>query len=280
MKLIGDSGATTTDWVIYDPKTKQQTDFKTEGLSPVYMNDDEIRQVLLSEVLPHLNDEQLDEIFFYGAGCARGSRRARMIDIFSDVFGAAEITVEGDLVAVARALAGNDRGIIAILGTGSASGLCDHGEIIDQVKSLGFYIGDEGSAAHLGQLVLQAYFYRDMPDDLKTAFEKMYGERIPVITEELYASKTPSRYAGDFAKFCYEHRDHEFTQKLIRKNFTDFVAAHIVKYPGYKNLPFSAIGSLAYHFADELTEVLTESGVTVKTIVQNPIEKLVEFHIQ
>jgi glucosamine kinase len=278
MKLIGDSGATTTDWVIYDPKTKQQTAFKTEGLSPVYMNDDEIRHVLFSEVLPHLNDQQVDEICFYGAGCARGSRRARMTDIFTDVFGAAEIMIEGDLVAVARALSGNDRGIIAILGTGSASGLCDHGDIVDQVKSLGFYIGDEGSAAHLGQLVLQAYFYRDMPDDLNQSFENMYGERIPVITEELYASSTPSRYAGDFAKFCYEHREHEFVQNLIRKNFADFVAAHIVKYEDYKNLPFSAIGSLAHHFADELTAVLTDSGITVKTIVQNPIKKLVEFH--
>lgn len=276
--LIGDSGATTTNWALYDNKKDHTSFFDTQGLSPVFMNDQEIEDSLRNEVLPHLGNLSIEKVFFYGAGCARGSRQQRMRDVFVKVFSSANVFVEGDLVAVARALCGTNRGIIAILGTGSASGLCDQGEITDQVKSLGFYIGDEGGAAHLGRLLLQSYYYRDLPETLRQLFEEKYKDRIKTITEDLYASSTPSRYVGDFAKFCSDYKTDPFIQGLIKQNFKSFVMAHIKKYDGYQNLPLSIIGSTAHHFETELREVLAENGIQVKKIVDTLIYDLALAH--
>lgn len=279
--LIGDSGATTTGWALCNTETGEIKNFETQGLSPVFLSDEEIEKVMQEEVLPHLSSEtSLDKIFFYGAGCARGSRQERVLGIFEKVFPQSKVSVEGDLVAVVRALCGKSRGVIAILGTGSASGLCDHGVLLDQVKSLGFYIGDEGSASHIGRLVLQGYFYREMPEDLMRKFEKMFPADVTALTEKLYASQTPSRYVGTFAKFCSENREEEFIQNLLEKNFQQFIDAHIVKYEGYKNETLHVVGSVAFHFEDELARVLKKNNIQLGSVSQNPLEKLVAYHLE
>jgi N-acetylglucosamine kinase-like BadF-type ATPase len=279
MILIGDSGATSTQWALYNEEGKEVQFFETEGLSPVFLSDEEIEKIIREKLLSEISEpEKISAVYFYGAGCARGSRQERMTKIFENIFSGTQLSIEGDLVAVARALCGNDRGMIAILGTGMASGLCDGGKIIDQVKSLGFYIGDEGSAAHLGRLIIQKYFYREMPDDLLESFEKTYSEILPVLTEELYASSTPSRYVGQFAKFASQHREHDFIQKLIEKNFQQFIDAHIMKYAGSHDLPLCVVGSVAHHFTEELKKVLAKNNLQFGKVAQDPIEGLVEYH--
>ena len=49
----------------------------------------------------------------------------------------------------------------------------DGEKIIDNVPSLGFILGDEGSGGYFGRKLLQAYYYREMPDDLKKSIEAL-----------------------------------------------------------------------------------------------------------
>ena len=81
----------------------------------------------------------------------------------------APIEVYSDLMAAARAYAGAS-GIACILGTGSNSCLYDGTEITEHISPLGFILGDEGSGAVLGKLLVG--------DCLKRQFAGAFGSEV------------------------------------------------------------------------------------------------------
>src|SRR4051812_46609260 len=83
-----------------------------------------------------------------------------------NVFPESAIEVEHDLTGAARALCGNRKGIVVILGTGSNSGYYNGKKIIRNSPGLGYVLGDEGSGAYLGKKVLQHYLYKTFDDEL------------------------------------------------------------------------------------------------------------------
>lgn len=66
------------------------------------------------------------------------------------------------MLAAARGLCGHEAGIACILGTGSNSCFYNGEEIVNNISPLGFILGDEGSGAVLGKLLVG--------DVLKTSF--------------------------------------------------------------------------------------------------------------
>jgi N-acetylglucosamine kinase-like BadF-type ATPase len=58
------------------------------------------------------------------------------------------------MLAAARGLCGHNPGIACILGTGSNSCYYNGKDIVDNVSPLGFILGDEGSGAVLGKLLV------------------------------------------------------------------------------------------------------------------------------
>ena len=58
------------------------------------------------------------------------------------------------MLAAARGLCGHEAGIACILGTGSNSCFYNGEEIVNNISPLGFILGDEGSGAVLGKLLV------------------------------------------------------------------------------------------------------------------------------
>ena len=72
-----------------------------------------------------------------------------------------QIYVGTDVEGAARAaFHGDERGLLVVLGTGSICARVVNGVIQEQSHSLGFAIGDEGSAADIGKRLLKGYFRR------------------------------------------------------------------------------------------------------------------------
>ena len=62
--LIADSGSTKTDWSLTDGQGNVVMTCKTQGINPIHMQDDEVLQILKSElILP----ESPQEVYFYGS---------------------------------------------------------------------------------------------------------------------------------------------------------------------------------------------------------------------
>ena len=72
-----------------------------------------------------------------------------------------QIYVGTDVEGAARAaFHGDERGLLVVLGTGSICARVVNGVMQEQSRSLGFAIGDEGSAADIGKRLLKGYFRR------------------------------------------------------------------------------------------------------------------------
>jgi N-acetylglucosamine kinase-like BadF-type ATPase len=227
-KLIADSGATKAEWCLVTA-SKKKTIF-TQGISPYFLNSEQIREVLLKELCPKLKSAQVDEIFYYGTGCA-AAENARMIKkTLEKVFPGPPIEVTHDLMAAARSLCKHEKGIACILGTGSNSCYYDGKKIMKNSPGLGFILGDEGSGAYLGRKILQYYLYDTFDDELRAKFDAKYVTTRAEILESIYKKPLPNRYLAGFAVFLAENRGHYMVENILQDGLNDFFFTHLRKY--------------------------------------------------
>ena len=154
MILIADGGSTTVEWCVLDEE-KIVKRVSTTGMNAMMLGESEMAGIIGRELMPHLLGLAIDEVQYYGAGCLFDNICANVRNaIGANIPAASRITVETDLLAAARAVCGNKPGIVCILGTGSNSCYYDGTRIADNVPSLGYILGDEGSGAVLGKMLV------------------------------------------------------------------------------------------------------------------------------
>ena len=274
MRLIADSGATKADWVGIS-SSEARFSWHTGGLSPAHMTREDIVRVLREELMPH-TAEAVDSIFFYGAGCTPGLSPV-VERALAEAFPQAAVRVESDLVGAARALCGEERGIACILGTGSASCEYDGIGIVKQVPSLGYVLGDEGSGAVLGRMLVADFLKGRLPQEASEAFAAAHGITVADAVEYVYRRPLPARYLASFVPFMHEHRHAEGIRGIIATAFDAFFERNISAYDT-RSLSVNFVGSVAYFFEEELREAAARAECRVVRIVRRPIEALAEYH--
>lgn len=277
MILIADSGSTKTDWRVMDA-TGVYEQVLTAGINPQYLESSQIHSIFEAELLPHLKAKNPSSIYFYGAGCSSADRNLRVELALKKLFPNSGVLIDHDLLSAARALCGHKPGVACILGTGSNSCLYDGRNIVDNVPSLGFLMGDEGSGAYLGKMLIKAYLYRELPDELASTLKKRYNLTKNGILDSVYDSDMPSTYLATFAKFMHEKRKDPVVHAMIYQNFDEFFERHVCKYKGYTEIPVNFVGSVAFHFSDTLHQVAKKYGVHIGTIIKSPSEGLIAYH--
>lgn len=279
MILIADSGSTKTDWRLLG-EAGEQKEIHTAGINPQYLNTSQIFHIIEAGVLPQLGSRQPAAIYYYGAGCSSVDRNKLVEDALRQAFPNSELHVDHDLLAAARALCGTEPGIACILGTGSNSCEFDGEQITDQIPSLGFLMGDEGSGAYLGKMLIRAFLYRELPYNLMQELKNQYNLSKEEILTTVYNAEMPGTYLATFARFLSENRAHPVLHEIIFRNFEIFFRRHLSKYQGFKTLPIHFVGSIAYHFADVLKEVADKFQVRMGIILQSPCDGLIRYHQQ
>jgi glucosamine kinase len=275
-KLIADSGATKAEWCLLK-NGKKKTVF-TQGISPYFLNTEQITALLLKELSPKLKNETVDEVFYYGTGCANPRNAKSVKRAVSALFKEAKVEVNHDLMAAARAMCGRKKGIACILGTGSNSCYYDGRKIVKNSPGLGFILGDEGSGAYLGKKVVQYYLYRTFDDDLRGRFDAAYTTNASEILESVYKKPLPNRYLAGFCKFLADNRGHYMIENIIEDGLNDFFFTHLCKYRETWTLPVSFAGGVAFGFQDVLKQLCNSYEFELGKIMKNPMEGLVEYH--
>ncbi len=277
MVIIADCGSTKCDWLIVKGGRDQQLE-NTVGFSPFFHSSTEIREIVETQLCPKIDPRAVTHLWFYGTGVHDEHRAAIIHAPLQLLFPTAVIEVDHDLLGSARAACGRTAGIACILGTGSNSCYYDGEKIVDNVPSLGWLLGDEGSGTHLGKALLRALFYRELPHDLVLAFEKEHPEGLDAIKDKVY-EKGANRYLAQFTKFLGENMTHPFIKNLVAKSLGDFLDCHVLKYSGARSVPVSFVGSIAYHFQPILEECMKTRGLQLGNIIRKPIYPLAEFHL-
>jgi hypothetical protein len=276
MTIVADCGSTKCDWLILHGERNHQLE-NTVGFSPFFHASEEIKGIVEEQLLPKINADQVTHLWFYGTGVHDDYRAEIVSKALTACFPNAQVEVEHDLLGAARAVCGHTAGIAGILGTGSNSCYYDGKTIVDNVPSLGWVLGDEGSGTHLGKALVRAWFYRELPADLNAAFVAAHPEGATAIKDRAY-EKGANSYLATFTKFLGEHASHPYIQSLVADSLGEFLDRHVLKYSGAQNVPVHFVGSIAHHFQDILMKCMEERKLKLGNIVRKPIYPLADFH--
>ncbi len=279
MILIADSGATKTEWRIINGKDSMQ-DVVTAGINPHYQSSEAIVQILEEAIDKGRFKRKLEGIYFYGAGISSVDKVDQVKSAIEYSFVGSRVKVETDVLGVARALCGREPGMIGILGTGSAACQYDGKAITYQVPSLGFILGDEGSGAHLGKLLVAAYLRNELAPRISEQFYATHKLTKESALREVNVGRTPSRYLGSLARFLKEHLDDPFVYQLVYSSFDQFINKNVLPLPGNSELTLHFCGGTAFHFSSVLTSVCKEYGISIGQIVKSPLEGLTTYHLE
>ncbi|MGQ0739883.1 MAG: N-acetylglucosamine kinase [Bacteroidota bacterium] len=276
IKLIADSGATKAEWCLLGNGKKKT--IITQGISPYFLNTEQITDLLLKELKPKLKQVQVDEIYYYGTGCANPVNAKSVKKAVSRVFPGAKVDVQHDLMAAARSLCGREKGIACILGTGSNSCYYDGKKIVRNSPGLGYVLGDEGSGAYLGKKVIQYYLYGTFDDELRGRFDLTYTTNTAEILENVYKKPLPNRYLASYAKFLAENRGHYMIENIIEDGLNDFFFNHLCKYREIWTLPVHFTGGVAFGFKDVLQQLCASYEFEPGKVIKAPMEGLIDYH--
>ncbi len=276
VKLIADSGATKAEWCLLGDGKKKTV--ITQGISPYFLNTEQIKELILKELKPKLKNIEVDEVYYYGTGCANPDNAKSVKKAVGKVFTDAKIEVNHDLMAAARALCGHEKGIACILGTGSNSCYYNGKRIVKNSPGLGYVLGDEGSGAYLGKKVIQYYLYGTFDYELRGRFDLTYTTTVTEILENVYKKPLPNRYLAGFARFLAENRGHYMIENIIEDGLNDFFFNHLCKYRESWTLPINFAGSVAFGFKDVLQQLCNSYEFDLGKVMKNPMEGLVAYH--
>lgn len=277
-KLIADAGSSKIDWVLLSD-TGEVVDRTTSIGINALMNDAPHLEAAFGKVADKLGiTESLNEIHYYGAGCATPQICAKVSDALGAVWPAGRIHVCSDLLGAARAHFSDQRGIICILGTGSNSGLYDGRDISHNIPPLGFILGDEGSGAALGKRLVGDAFKGHLPKSIRDQFMNTYELSLADILDYTYKRPAANRFLASLVPFLSERLWNPYIYSLVREEFTLFFKRNVAMYSGARSMPLAFTGSIAYHFADILREAADRQGFKISAITASPMEGLIKFH--
>lgn len=279
MILLADSGSTKTDWGLVE-NGKLVKRLRTSGMNPFQMSEEAITEEIKTHLVPELPGTVLDEVHFYGAGCTKEKQpiveRALRVNLTIN----GECEVASDMLGAARGICGHKPGIACILGTGSNSCSYDGKNLVKNVSPLGFILGDEGSGAVLGKLLVGDVLKNQMPEAITKRFFEKYKLTSAEIIDRVYRQPKPNTFLASFVPFLEENIDEPKIYNLVKESFRSFLRRNVMQYDGWQTLPIGFNGSIAKIYKKPLLEALEEEGMHLGRIIQTPMEAMVEYHVE
>ncbi|PID93355.1 MAG: N-acetylglucosamine kinase [Bacteroidetes bacterium] len=277
MILIADSGSTKTDWVLLN-QNQAMTFVQTAGFNPYYSDPSVLKQIISEHLEKKISSERIRKVFFYGSGCSTASKQELVRSILLKFYPGATIEVYHDLLGSARAVLKDEPGIACILGTGSNSCLYDGHEVVENVPSVGYFYGDEGSGTDFGKRLMAHYLRDTLPLDIRNALEEEFKLSFEKVMDAIYNQPLPNAFFGSFSPFIHERSTDPFIKNIIESSFSDFFVHQVSRYTNYKNQKLSFVGSVAYHYRAILEGVAQKFAMTVAHVLPNPVEGLIEYY--
>ena len=213
-----------------------------------------------------------DRIHYYGAGVNNMEALAALRHFFSATD---NLQIYSDLVAVG--VAAGKPSITAILGTGSNAGYWDGDHCHTNTISLGWAMGDSGSAAAIGKALMTAFAYGEMPQPLKNQWNDFIGKPMSELVGDIYRAPRPAVILGQLAKFCSQV-DHDSIKKVVINEFESFTKTRVVPLSKMSTTNhIVAVGGVATAFHEHLAQVLNQFGFRLIKSMPSAMDNLEPF---
>lgn len=273
--LTGDIGSTGGHWAWLSQD--REITFTTRGYNPL-MHDETLLTQMLDEVESHLPGP-VKQVVYYGTGIISDSVRAQITGSLHRRFGEMPVECQSDMLASARAvLQGAGESVVCILGTGSNSCLFDGSHILQQIPSLGFPLGDEGSGADIGRSMVRLYYYGMLPAGIHAEMSAILPADRRAFLELYRHHPAGNRFLAELVPIAAQHRHSSPIAQMLRECFRTFARLHVAPY-GIDG-PVHMTGGIASVFREEITEVLKEEALVPGVFLKNPISGIIAFHRQ
>ena len=113
----------------------------------------------------------------------------------------------------------------------------------------------------------------------KEIFDKFldeYGLSVSVIMDKVYREPFPNRFLASLCPFLNKNRDNEEIHNLLVNSFRGFFNRNIKKY-NYSEYDVNFVGSIGYHFKDEVKEAAEIESIKTGSFIKSPMEGLIDF---
>jgi len=275
MILVADSGSTKTTWAVVETGNKTVT----EGLNPLFVTDEQVHTVCQTVHKQLFASDNPSRIYFYGAGCGNILQQSRMQKLLEKEFSATQVTVETDMLGACRAVSDNKATLVGILGTGSNVCYYDGEKIAAKSVSLGYILGDEGSANYMGRMLLTDYLTGKMPEDIATLFHEAYPYSYEEWIDRIYNKPNANRFLASLARFATDHIDLMERENNIWYVVDQWHSAQLGDLIMQTHCcHIDIVGGFAKAIESGLRKTLTDYGIEVGIVVADPIDGLIEFH--
>ena len=137
-------------------------------------------------------------------------------------------------------------------------------------------MGDEGSGAVLGKLLVGSLLKGVLGNQLREKFILQYGYSEGEIIDRVYRHPFPNRFLASFTPFIKENIHEPLMHKLVLDSFIAFFSRNVLPLE-CEEYEVNMVGSIAYHFKDILEEAAAKCNMKLGRIVQSPMEGLIDY---
>ena len=276
MIVIVESGATKSDWRVLTDDGCQIARFLHPGTNVSSMSLVKVKEIL-AEGLASVSEFNADSFFLYTAGVVTDEIKSELKDFILSKIAFSELEIHNDLLGAARGALGRQKGVAAIMGTGSNTCFYDGVNFTQKVASGGFILGDDGSASALGRLFISDYIKNLIPAEVSSELEAQFDVSYQTIVENVYRGIAPARYLGGFAPFIVSHYDNPYIKEMVDRNFQNFIDRSLKMYDT-KSYPVGVVGGFGYACREIFQRLCEASGINVLGFNSEPIEGLIRYH--
>jgi glucosamine kinase len=276
MLLVADAGNSKTTWSLTD--TEKILECVTgEGISP-YFDDESQIAAKIRNALSGFPLDQITSVWYYGTGCLHEVMQMKISSVISRLICHAGVMVSDDLTAAALALFGRDEGLAVISGTGSNAGICQGGDIVKRIVSLGYLLGDEGSGADIGFRFLKIHLSGRLPETAADMFRNEINLSDQELLQRLYSQKKPQAFAASLVPFLQKNLTIPEIRECVNSSFVAMIEQMIVPLiSDQSHLPLGFCGSVAKMFEPELRSVADQYALEIKSVIKDPAIPLTHF---
>lgn len=275
MILLAGSGSTHTEWALVE-RGQIVEQAETAGLNPYFHTRREISHIIRLELPEVFFKTKLEKVYFYGSGCGNLDKIKQVeASLVAQFRTPAE--VYSDLLGAARGLLQHNPGLAALISTGTNSCFYDGERIVKNIMPCGYVLGDEGSSAYMGKLLLSDVLKELVPPYVITKFYDHYKLTPDQIMDMVYSQPQPNNVLSQFSTFLYDNLDLDYCRKLVYESFLTFFRRNLIAYD-YEKYPLCVAGSTACTFRHLLEQAAEEFGVRIAKIEPSAIEGLIKYH--
>jgi N-acetylglucosamine kinase-like BadF-type ATPase len=152
--------------------------------------------------------------------------------------------------------------------------------VYEEIPSLAYILGDEGSGSWYGKQLLRDYLYKEpIPSDLRQELMEQGHDKKSVL-ENIYMKPHANVYLASFMKTITKYRDTQYVDAMIHEGMRAFLVRHVCCFKNYREVKTNFVGSIAYYFQDILNDEADKLNITVGDVIKKPIDGLVEYHLK